>query len=259
MRRILLVSFLCLSVILTGCESTKTGAGVGVRWYNPTTWFSGSEGRRATQNEVKRDEAKEQAINQAKLSAHETQEALDRAGDSREVEVAKDSNDTTVTLLDQATGVPTAKQLADIKEKVRLLTSQVAEERARGEKMRGEDQDRISKLSAKLAELEAQKAKFDKDLAAAFVRENSLANELRNERWWSWFWRIAIGATAIIGFAGWIYVRLTLGGLPTALGKSISHLRSSSPEIAAQLTNVLDVNLSPAEQSLIRLLAAKHQ
>lgn len=243
--------------LLVGCSTP--GAGSGVTWYNPTTWFSGSAGRESAKIGAQRDTAKDKAIEEAKLSAHETDEALKGVPESRSTDVARDSNDTTVQLLDQATGVPSSKQLNEIKEKVRLLTSELATERAEGEKLRKADQDRVDKLSGRLAELETAKAKADKDLAAAFERENTLANQLRNERWWSWFWRIAIGSAAIIGFAGWVYVRLTLGGLPTALGKSISHLRTSNPAIAEQLTGVLDVNLSPAEQKMIAMISALHR
>lgn len=252
--RLLLLSVVILAT--PACQSP--GAGTGKRWYNPTTWFSGSEGAKAAKTEAKLTDAKEQAIDAAKVSVHETQEALAGAPASRQVEVAKASNDNAVALLDQVAGPLTAKELAAIREKIRLLTSELAEERARGELLRKADTERLSALSDRLAELTEQKAKATADLAAAFVRENSLANELRNERWWSWFWRITLGLVAVLALAGFVYVRLTLGGLPTALGKSLTQFRTADPDGAARLTGLLDINTTPAEQSLIRLLAAKH-
>ena len=89
----------------------------------------------------------------------------------------------------------------------------------------------------------------------AFERENELANQLRAQR--ALFW-IAAGV-GVLGFAGWMYVRLTLGGLPTALGRSLNSLRATAPDIADRLVQSLDVELSPSEQTLIRLMAAKHK
>jgi hypothetical protein len=252
-------SILGLSLCLLAAGCSSTGGGTGRHWYNPATWLSGSEGRQAAATVVKLDTAKDGAVEAAQRSAHETQEALAVAAVSRAVEVATASNDNTVALLDQVAGPMTAKEAAAIKEKVRLLTSELAAERAKGEALRATDQAKDDKISALIDKLVEAKAVNDSQLAAAFVRENSLANELRNERWWSWFWRITIGLVAIVGFAGFIYVRLTLGGLPTALSKTLSGLRAADPQSASAFTSLLDVNTTPAEQTLIRLLAAKHQ
>lgn len=249
-----LATVLCC-LLLTGCSSI--GAGQGVKWYNPGTWFSGAEGRAAAHLNEKVDSAQHKALGMAQKAAHETSEALAAAPDSRAVSVAKDSNAQAVSLLDQINGPLTAGEAAQLKEKVRLLVSELAEERAKGEAMKADSIKAIEKVSARLDELADMKRKADADLAKAFERENSLANELRNERWWKWFIGLSLAAATILGFAGWVYVRLTLGGLPTALGSSLNALRSSRPELADEITSVLDVHLSPAEQRLIRMMAAK--
>lgn len=253
-QRAVFVVLACLA--LSGCQSV--GAGSGVKWYNPTTWFSGKAGTASAKIEAKIDTAKDAAITAAKASAHETQEALQVAPTSRAVEVAKGSNDNTVALLDQVDGPLSAPDAAKIKEKVRLLTSELADERAKGAVLQADNQKLINSVSTQLDTLADAKKKADKDLEAAFQRENGLANQLRNEQWWSWFWRISIGALALIAVAAWVYLRFTIGGVPTALGKSLANLRSADPAAADKLASVLDIHLSPAEQTMIRLLAAKH-
>jgi hypothetical protein len=247
---------LSLCLLVAGCSTA--GSGTGRHWYNPATWYSGSEGRQAAATVVKLDTAKDGAVEAAQRSAHETKAALAVAPASRAVEVAQMSNNNTVSLLDQVAGPLTTPEATAVHEKVRLLTSELAAERARGEEIRQADQKKDDKISGLIDKLVEAKASNDATLAAAFVRENSLANELRNERWWSWFWRITIGIVALLATAGFIYVRLTLGGLPTVLGKTITQFRSADPDGAAKLTNLLDIHTTPSEQALIRLLAAKH-
>jgi len=245
-------ALLCL--VLAGCVSTATP---GVKWYNPTTWFSGSAGRESAKVEAKIEKASDKAIDEAQKSAHATQDALAAAPQSRPVDVARASNDNTVALLDQVSGPLSAADAAQLKERVRLLVSDVATERARGEALQADSQRKIESVSRDLAELADAKKKADADLAKSFERENALANELRNEKWWSWFWRISIGAIVLIVGAAYLYLRWTVGGMPSALSGALAHLRATDPAIADKLTSALDVHLSPAEQSMIRLLVAR--
>jgi hypothetical protein len=247
---------LILCLLLSGCSGT--GSGAGIKWYNPTTWMSGSAGRSVTDVNAKTDTAESAAIGAAQKSAHETQAALFVAPASRQVDVARMSNDNAVALLDQVAGPLTAKEMAEIREKVRLLVSDLADERARGEAMRLTDQRKDDRISALLSELAAEKEQSVKNLSAAFERENGLANELRNERWWSWFWRITIGAGAILAVSGYVYLRLTLGGLPTALGSSLAKFRAADPDAADRFTRLLDIPTTPAEQAMISLIASRH-
>ena len=246
------VTLTCL--LLVGCVSAPNS---GVKWFNPATWFSGSAGREAAKVEAKIDKASDKAIAEAQKAAHATQDALAIAPQSRPVDVAKASNDAAVALLDQVNGPLTAADISQIRERVRLLASDLASERAKGEAMQADAQKKIDAASRNLAELSEAKKKSDADLAKSFERENALANELRNEKWWSWFWRITIGSAVLLVAAAYLYIRLTLGGLPTALSGTLSHLREVDPETADKLTGALDVHLSPAEQSMIKLLIAR--
>ena len=246
---------LLMFLVMPGCQSA--GGGSGVKWYNPGTWFSGKAGRESAAIEAKTDKAEDKALREAQKAVKATGEALAVAPDSLPVATAKQSNADAQSLLDQLAGPMTAEDAARVREQVRLLTSSLEEERRLGAEMRRESTERVAKISAELAKLAEMKRQNDADLAKAFERENSLANELRNERWWSWFWRITIGVAAVLALAGWVYVRLTLGGLPTALGKTLKTARENNPALAEMLTSTLDVNLSPTEQKLIRILTAK--
>lgn len=248
------IAALCSCFLLAGCVAAPGG---GVKWYNPTTWFSGSAGRESAKIDAKIEKTSDAAIDEAQRAAHATQAALSTAPQSRPVDVARASNDSVVSLLDQISGPLSAAESAQLKERVRLLVSDVAAERAKGETMQQDAQKKIESVSRDLAELGEAKKKADADLAKAFERENSLANELRNEKWWSWFWRITIGAVVLIVGAAYVYLRWTIGGMPTALSGALASLRSSDPAIADKLTSALDVHLSPAEQSMIRLLVAR--
>jgi hypothetical protein len=242
----------CLA--LSGCAST---GGQNVKWYNPGTWFSGAAGREVAKVEAKIDKVSDSALTEANRAVHATNDALNLAPKSRAVDVAKANNDNAVALLDQLSGPLSAADAALLKERVRLLVSDVAEERARGEAMQLDAQKKLDAVSSELSKLTEDKKRADADLAKSFGRENALANELRNEQWWSWFWRISIGLAALLFLGGWVYVRFTIGGLPTALGRSLAQLRATDPATADKLTSTLDIHTSPAEQTLIRLLTAK--
>jgi len=254
MKRVAIV--LLVYLMLPGCVS-QSGNVDGVTWYNPATWFSGVAGRKAGRIEAKTDEARGKALKQAQRAVKETEQALNAAPVSRSVQVAQASNDQASGLLDQLAGPMTVDELALVREQVRLLLSDIESERTEGARLRESNNNLSSKVSETLGELAAAKAKNDQDLAKAFERENKLANDLRNERWWSWFWRISIGTIAVLGVAAFFYVRLSLGGMPTALGRSLVSARKENPELARLMETHLDVNLTPKEQSMIRLITSK--
>jgi len=236
--------------LLTGCST-----GSGVRWYAPATWFSGAPASNVDQAGSKVETAEAKAVKAAQKSAHETQVALLTVPESRSTDVAIESNDTTVTLLDQVAGPLSAKDAAKIREMVNGLVSENSELRAEAEKERKKAREVTSEISDKLNKARSELGQAQDKLRIAFERENELANQLRSQRALFWI-SVVVG---ILGFAGWIYVRLTLGGLPTALGKSLNELRASSPDVAEKFVKALDVELTPSEQTLIRLVAAKHK
>jgi hypothetical protein len=237
-------------LLLTGCTT-----GGGAKWYAPATWFSHAPAASVDTATAKVERAEDAVVKGAQKSAHETQVALMTVPDSRSTGVARRSNDTTVALLDQVAGPLSAADIAGIREMVAGLTSENAELRAKAEREYQRSQADINEASKKLTDANAKLGNAQDKLRVAFERENELANQLRSQR--ALFW-IAVGVGSL-GFIGWMYVRLTLGGLPTALGRSLNNLRSTAPAVADQLVNTLDVELSPAEQTLIRLMAAKHK
>ena len=254
MKRCTLV--LCMFLML-GCSSVPSGDKQGIAWYNPTTWFSGSAGRKAERLDEKDVEARGSALKSVQRAVNETSEALQRAPESRPVSVAKGSNDQARIFLDQLAGPMTVEESKGVAEQVRLLLSDLEQERAEGERLREINDSLASNVSETLSVIAKAKIKNEKDLEKAFERENALANQLRNERWWSWFWKISIGAVAILLFAAWIYVRFTLGWMPTALGRSLSDARKSNPEFARFMEEQLDTHLTPTEQKMIRMLTIK--
>jgi len=102
-------------------------------------------------------------------------------------------------------------------------------------------------MSAKLAQAEAKSDAAGAKLRAAFDRENALANEARSTRALLW---IACGVAALLA-AGWLYVRVMLGGVPGAIGRGLTELRMKHPDIAATVTPIFDSYLSRHEQSAI--------
>jgi len=246
MRPILVIALF----LLTGCTT-----GNGVKWYAPATWFSHAPAGQVDSASAKLDRAEDAVVKAAQKSAHETQVALLTVPESRATDVATRANDNTVSLLDQVAGPLSAADIARIREMVAGLTSENAELRAKAERDWAKSQADINEVSRKLADAQARLGAAQDKLRVAFERENELANQLRAQR--ALFW-IAAGV-GVLGFAGWMYVRLTLGGLPTALGRSLNSLRATAPDIADRLVQSLDVELSPSEQTLIRLMAAKHK
>ena len=243
-------SAIILFFLLTGCSTNN-----GVRWYAPATWFSSAPATKVDNAGEKVEVAEAKVVKAAQKSAHETQIALLTVPESRSTDVAIESNDNTVALLDQVAGPLSAKDVAKIREMVSGLVSENAELRANAEKERGKAREATNQISDKLNKAKNELGQAQDKLRVAFERENELANELRSQRALFWI-SVVVG---ILGFAGWIYVRLTLGGLPTALGKSLNELRASSPDVAEKFVKALDVELTPSEQTLIRLVAAKHK
>jgi len=235
-------------LLLSGCAT-----GTGVRWYAPATWFSHAPAAKVDNAVAKVEKASDAVVKAAQKSAHETQMALVTVPTSRSTDVAIQSNDTTVALLDQVAGPLSAGDLAKIRETIAGLTSENAELRAKAEREREQSIASINDVSNRLKTAVSKADYANAKLRDAFEKENALANELRVQR--ALFW-IAGGVAILLG-AAWIYVRLTIGGLPTALGRSLNSLRARDPQAAAILTDTLDVHLSPSEQALIRLIAAK--
>lgn len=231
-----------LAAILTGCASSS-----GVRWYAPATWFSAREATSADKASAKQDAARDAAVKAAQRLTHETADALASAPPSRPVEVATEANAGAVALLDQAAGPLTAVELAAVRKQVAGLLSDNAALRAEAEAARAKSRENVAALSERLAKADAAVAAAQRDLRAAFDRENALANELRAQRALAWI----AGGMALLCALGWVYLRFAVGGLPRAAGLLMRDLRSAHPDTAKIVAPLFDSYLNRHEQAAI--------
>jgi hypothetical protein len=191
--------------------------------------------------------ARHNVVKAAQRTAHVTATALAVAPASRPVEVATDANASTVALLDQAAGPMEAKELARLREQVAGLLSDNADLRARAESQRAADVRNIGDVSAALARAESASVAAAAKLRVAYDRENALANELRAQRAWLW---IAAAIAALLALA-WLYTRIMLGGIPSAVGAGLARLRATNPRAASEVTDIFDSLLNRHEQDRI--------
>ena len=234
-------------LLLSGCAT-----GTGSKWYAPATWFSSVPASNVDNAVRVEDKARDAVIKAAQRSAHETSFALSAAPASRPVALATGFSSDTVSLLDQAAGAVPAPELSRLRETVTGLLSDNAELRAKAEAAQRAEQSNIAAVAADLAKAEAKTEDAEKRLRTAFERENALANELRSQRAFLWI----LGALAVLVGIGAIYLRLTLGGIPTALGGALAKL---TPEARESVTTHLDTFLNRSEQALVRAAFNKHQ
>ncbi len=236
------IAAILIMLSLAGCASTS-----GARWYNPGTWFSGSEGRAVAKTEVKVEAASAKLLKAAQGTAHETQLALAAAPESRPVEVARESNDATVAALDQVAGPLTVAEAAQLRLQVAALLSEVARERTAAEQERQARRDNLASASQAIDELRGKLAAAQKDLRAGFERENAVANSYRNVK----FALYGTAALCVVAFIGVTYLRLAFGGIPQAIGRGLFELREKNPEAGKLATQLFDSYLNRAEQRRI--------
>lgn len=229
--------------LVAGCSSPSGGA----RWYAPATWFSSREAATADRAVERRDEKREAVLKAAQVEVAKTMEALTVAPDSREVELARRFNGNAENLLGQSIGSIKVADLVAIRKLVADLRSENAELRTAAETLQQREEARVGQLSEQLGEATRKLAESQKDLRAAFDRENALADQLRTQRAWLW---IALGA-AVLGMAGWLYLKVTLGGLPGAAGQLMATLRTKHPETAGTVETLFDSLLDRGEQRAI--------
>ena len=235
---------LCAALaLLSGCAT-----GGSVRLWSPATWFSGRPATQVDSAAAVQDKAREAAIKAAQRATHETATALAAAPESRPVEIATESNASALGLLDQAAGPMTAAELSAVRRQVAGLLSDNAALRAEAEKARANLRTADEKLSERLAAADAGLTAAQAKLREAYDRENALANQLRNQRALAWI----VGAVAAIAAAGWVYLQITVGGLPTALGVARRALEAKAPELAAAVAPFYSAALNRAEKARIK-------
>ena len=236
-----------LAVLMLGGCASPTGA----NWYAPATWFSHRPADVVDSAHKKQTDAEDKALRAAQVATHETAEALAVAPDSRPVAVAKRSNATALRLLDQVNGALDVQTAAATSRLVADLLSENAQIRDAAERARAKDEAKVADLSKDLGAAQAAVAKAEGKLREAFERENALANELRSQR--ALFW-IACGLVALVS-AGWLYLKLTIGGVPAAAGLFMRDLRQKHPEVAKNAEVLFDQYLSRAEQRIVSKFA----
>lgn len=185
---------LALLLLMSGCTAAP---GSNAKWYNPSTWFAGSKATAALRVETKLDEATKNALRSAQGSAHETQFALQDAPPSRNVEVAKESNDATVSALDNALGPLPSGDMEALKKQVAGLLSENVKLRAEAEEERSARRSTLAEATKTIYELKQQL-----ETAIAAERKQaavnlSVANEYRNLKFWIYG---AIGLWVFIAF-----------------------------------------------------------
>ncbi len=237
-------------LLLPGCATGPAGAGK-ITWWNPLTYFSGHAGRKAVKAEASRNDARADVLHGAQIAAHETLSALESAGDSRPVQVARESADTAAAMMDQALGPLTVQTRADLQRRVMLLLSENDQMRLQGEAEREKTRQGMAGLSDHLSRMEKALRGAQEQLGSAFVRENALANKARN--WLFGAIGLAVLVVVVLGALAW--VNATMGGLPAALGKGLVALRAKHPEAADYLTQILDAPLSKRIQAKVAKFA----
>ena len=233
------------TLALTGCA---TPAGTGSRWYAPATWFSHAPAAHADRADARVADAKEKAIGQAHRSVLTASVALQAAPPSRPVEVAVNATDSALALLDQAEGPLTPRDVAGVKAMVAGLLSENAELRAKAERLAATERETVDAIGDRLKAAETASAASRDRLRLAYDRENALANQLRAQRALAWI----AGAVALLATAGWLYVKLFFGSIPTAIGSALSSIQRTSPAMADTLRTHLDAALNRGEQALIK-------
>lgn len=230
---------LCFCFVFTGCVSTP-----GRTWtlWNPTTWGAASEARQAERLTAKDAEVQDRLIKEAQKTAHETSIALTEIPASNAKETAADSNRQTVSLLDQAAGPLTAKELTAIREQVSNLLSSNEDLRRKGEVQRQENRKAVEELSQEKAELQSKLASVNIDLQAAAKREAIVANKWRNAVFGLW----ALGLASVVSCGAALYLKVVYGGVFQAGGKFLSTVYAKNPEQGQNIEDLLGKYLSPA-------------
>jgi hypothetical protein len=234
-RALLLVAAVSFMVgfclCFTGCSIVPQGK----KWWNPTTWFSASEHtsqQAALGKEASATKAVEAFEGKVVHAAH-----IEWAKAALVISFLPESQDATFAgrfarnglhLLDQVDPL-TAAENAELFALVSDLRSSDVARRERAEKRQGELEaaqlemsKELERLRARLAQATTMVREKNERLADAFIRENELADTLRNQRFIMW---AAIGGFVL--FAGLsLYLRIGLGsvgaglrGLQPILGK----------------------------------------
>lgn len=252
------LSVLCLLSSVLCLTACSTAPDTGVRFWNPWTWTTHRPAALADQ--AKAEAAAEQAkLAAARWSAVSLAHAefsksglmLSFAPPSREVEFSQRFTANGLGLLDQIDPLPAA-EVADLRRTIADLRSENTVVRAAAEKSQAGSEATLAAQSRALGVAEAVAAAAEKNsqvkdtaLRAAFDRENSLANELRNEHMKFW---VAIAGVVLLTLLS-LYLRAQFGGVGAAFHSVVAMIPA---EKVPQLEQTFDANVSGPVQGLIR-------
>jgi hypothetical protein len=227
-------------------------ASAGGHWWAPRTWFSSRPASIVTAATGAVNTSKDQAVSSARSEVTKASIALLSAPASRPVAIASPAVANAQALLDQVAGPMTASDLTELRKLVSDLLSDDTAVRQAAEGKQADADSKIAEISSKLSEREAALSEAQAKLKDAFTRENLLADTYRSEvarRWW-----IIGGGTliAIVLGAGWIWLKITAGGIPGAIGGLLKDLDEVKSPEADNLRKLLDPVLNRLEQAAIR-------
>ena len=244
---------LAACVMLGGCSIIPSGK----TWWNPTTWFSGRALTTQQAAQKKEDQAtlhvetaKAGAVHAAHIEIVKAGLTLTSAASTPDTALAHRFIRGGLGLLDQIDPL-SAVETAPLFALVEDLRSGDAKRVAAAEALQSATESKNILLSEQLRVLEQKLAtaqlatrKKDQDLAAAFIRENELADTLRNQRFIMW---AAIGGV-IFFCALSLYLRIGLG----SVGKGLSFLQPMlGPEKFGTFIDKMDAGTDWFHQILI--------
>jgi len=249
-----------LLLVLSGCAAS---ANRNVAWYNPGTWFSHTEASAVDRAEKKEaaaaakvEDKTDALIHAASVEVSKANAATASLPPSRPAEVTTRFVSNASGILQQVSPL-TAAESADALAIVRGLLSEEAAKREAAEKAQASAESIAAKASrdlvssqVALSEAQAKVSATNGALRAAFDRENTLANELRNTRFK--FWAAVIAVALLCGVA--LYLRIGLGSIGAALPRLPSLIGA---ENAAKVIGALDGETDKLHQWLVSAGAAK--
>jgi starvation-inducible outer membrane lipoprotein len=244
---------LAACVALGGCSVVPTGK----KWWNPTTWFSAHALTSQQAAQVREDKAvaavdqkRDEAVHSAHLEVAKAGVVLGKAAPSPDTALAGRFVQGGLGLLGQVDPL-TASESSQLIALVNDLRSGDAAKIAAAEKRQAaieaansELSERINLLEQKLADAQAATRKKDHDLAAAFIRENEMADALRNQRF------LIVGAgVLVVGLTILsLYLRMGLG----SVGAGLSGLHKLiGQDAASKVVTQLDANTDWLHQVLV--------
>lgn len=260
-------------LLLAGCATAPSARGSRLL---PWNWFASDSTAKVEKAEAKgaaaesslRRDAQRNALATAEAIAAEKSRQLADGGVSRELTTAEDYAGRTVRALDASEGFLAFDVRAELTEMVRLRNSQVAAERARGDKLLAA----TDALATKAAEA---KVRSDTDIAAAHKKvaaeqQRALVAEEKYNRIWFWVYvavsgyvllqllpllaKVFPGFGPLAHFSGMVLspvAQATLGKMKRATGQLIHAAETGATVSAAAIRERFDGPLAESDQAEI--------